>query len=154
MIMSGMFDCSSFLISVCMFIVSKALLISSATVIVHTGGAIWLNPFATVLFSVCSAVTVECCALYPCCMGVFAVCKEEGSSPVSLQLLRGGIWACMRCPCLCLSWFWDRDYVSQLPCVRYYVFVKSSFKRFRCLIFNLSGPCELLFLLCFIASWT
>ena len=62
--------------------------------------------------------------------------------------------------------FWDRDYVSQLPCVRYYVFVKSSFKHtckeceskrayvFRCLIFNLSGPCELLFLLCFIASWT
>ena len=25
---------------------------------------------------------------------------------------------------------------------------------FRCLIFNLSGPCELLFLLCFMASWT
>ena len=25
---------------------------------------------------------------------------------------------------------------------------------FRCLIFNLSGPCELLFLFCFIASWT
>ena len=25
---------------------------------------------------------------------------------------------------------------------------------FRFLIFNLSGPCELLFLLCFIASWT
>ena len=25
---------------------------------------------------------------------------------------------------------------------------------FRCLIFNLSGLCELLFLLCFIASWT
>ena len=24
--------------------------------------------------------------------------KEEGSSPVSLQLLRGGIGACMRCP--------------------------------------------------------
>ena len=31
------------------------------------GGAIWLNPFATVLFSVCSAVTVECCVLYPVC---------------------------------------------------------------------------------------
>ena len=52
MIVPGMFVCSSFLISVCMFIVSKALLISSATVIVHAGGAIWLNPFATVLFSV------------------------------------------------------------------------------------------------------
>ena len=64
---------SSFLISVCMFIVSKALLISSATVIVRAGGAIWLNPFATVLFSVCSAVTVECCVLCPCCMGVFGM---------------------------------------------------------------------------------
>ena len=63
MIVPGMFVCSSFLISVCMFIVSKALLISSATVIVRVGGAIWLNPFATVLFSVCSAVTVECCVL-------------------------------------------------------------------------------------------
>ena len=71
MIVPGMFVCSSFLISVCMFIVSKALHISSATVIVRAGGAIWLNPFATVLFSVCSAVTVECCVLYPCCMGVF-----------------------------------------------------------------------------------
>ena len=37
------------------------------------GGAIWLNPFATVLFSVCSAVTVECCVLYPCYMGVFVI---------------------------------------------------------------------------------
>ena len=25
---------------------------------------------------------------------------------------------------------------------------------FRCLMYSLSGPCELLFLLCFIASWT
>ena len=62
--------------------------------------------------------------------------------------------------------FGIRDYVSQLPCVRYYVFVKSSFKHtreeceskrayvFRCLIFSLSGSCELLFLLCLIASWT
>ena len=73
MIVPGMFVCSSFLISVCMFIVSKALLISSATVIVRTGGAIWLNPFATVLFSVCSAITVECCVLYPCCVGVFGM---------------------------------------------------------------------------------
>ena len=104
MIVPGMCVCSSLLISVCMFIVSKALLISSATVIVRAGESIWLNPFATVLFSVCSAVTVECCVLYPCCTRVAWVCfvclllyKEEVSSPVSLQLLRGGIWACMRC---------------------------------------------------------
>ena len=44
---------------------------TSATVIVRARGAIWLNPFATVLFSVCSAVTVECCILYTCCMDVF-----------------------------------------------------------------------------------
>ena len=57
MIVPGMFVCSSFLISGCMFIVSKALLISSATVIVREGGAIWLNPFATVLFSVCNGIS-------------------------------------------------------------------------------------------------
>ena len=101
MIVPGMFVCSSFLISVCMFILSKA------TVIVQAGGAIWLNPFAMVLFSVCSAVTVECCVFTRvawACMVCLLLCKEEGSSTVSLQLLRGGIWACMRCPCLCLCW--------------------------------------------------
>ena len=73
MIVPGIIVCSSFLISVCMIMVSKALLISSATVNVRAGGVIWLNPFATVLFSVCSAVTVVCCVLYPCCMDVFGM---------------------------------------------------------------------------------
>ena len=91
-------------------------------------GAIWLNPFATVLFTVCSDITVECCVAWVCLVCLL-LCKEEGSSPVSLQLLGQGTWACMRCPCLC--WVWDREYVSQLPCVRYYVFVKSSFKHTR-----------------------
>ena len=36
-------------------------------------GAIWLNPFSTVLLSVRSAVTVECCVLYPYYMGVFGM---------------------------------------------------------------------------------
>ena len=45
MIVPGMLVCSNFLISVCMFIVSKALLISRR-------GAICLNPFATVLLTV------------------------------------------------------------------------------------------------------
>ena len=43
-IVPGMFDCSSFRISVCMFIVSKALLISSATVIVRAGGSHFVEP--------------------------------------------------------------------------------------------------------------
>ena len=70
-----------------MFIVSKALLISSAIVIVRAEGAIWLNPFATMFFSVCSAVTVECCVLYPCCMGcVWYVCCYAGKKAL-LQCL-------------------------------------------------------------------
>ena len=64
LIVPGILVYSSFLIGVCMFIVSKALLISSATVIVLAGEAIWLKPFATVLFTVYSAVTVVCCVLY------------------------------------------------------------------------------------------
>ena len=56
--------------------------------------------------------------------------------------------------------------MGQLPCVRYYVFVKRVLNTlvrnaspigpmcFRGLIFNLSGPCELLFLPCFISSCT
>ena len=72
-IVPGILVSSSFLISVCMFTVSNALLISSATVIVRTGGAIWLNSFAMVLFNVCSAVTVEYCVLCPCCVGVFGM---------------------------------------------------------------------------------
>ena len=73
MMVPGILVCSSCLISVCKFIVSKALIISSATVIVRAVGVIWLNLFATVLFNVCSAVTVVCCVLYPCCVGVFGM---------------------------------------------------------------------------------
>ena len=68
----------------------------------------------------------------------------------------------MRHPCLCLFGFWDRDYVSHHPCVRFLlravlnILIRNASPRgpmcFRCLIFNLSGPCELLFLLCFVAS--
>ena len=91
MIVPGILFHISFLIRVCMFIVLKALAMSSTTVIVRAGGAIWLNPFATVLFYVCSAVTVECCVLYPCCMDVLVcllLCKVECSSPVTLQTKR------------------------------------------------------------------
>ena len=70
MIVPGMLVCRSFFISLCMFIVSEALFIWSATVIVREGGVTWLNPFVMVLFNVCSDVTEQCCALYPCCVGM------------------------------------------------------------------------------------
>ena len=73
MLVPSMLVCSSFRFSVCMFIVSKVLLIPSGTVTVRAGGAIWLNNFATVVFNVCNVITVECCALYPCCMDVFGM---------------------------------------------------------------------------------
>ena len=74
LMMPGILVCSSVLISVCMFIVLCCLFISSATVIIlRAGGAIWFNRFATVLFNVCSAATVECCVLYLFCLGVFGM---------------------------------------------------------------------------------
>ena len=88
----------------------------------HGGGHV------TVLFTVCSAVTVEGCVVH----------RVE---------------------------LWDGDYVRQLPCMWYYVAVNGSFNMlvrnasprgymcFRCLMVSMSGPCELLFLLCCIASW-
>ena len=63
--------CSSFLITVSIFIVSKALLISSATVIVHA--RIWLHLFAMVLLNVCSAITERssmCLYEVPLCMSL------------------------------------------------------------------------------------
>ena len=111
-----------------MFILSKALLISSATVIVGARGAIWLKSFATVLFSGCSAVPVECwvcTSVARVCLVCLLLCKEKCSSPVSLQLLRGGIWTCMRCPCLCLCWVLGIDYVTvnegHLSCLSVFV---------------------------------
>ena len=101
--------------------------------IVRAGGAIWLNPFATVLFSVCSAVTVECCVLYLCCMGVFgmfAVMNGRRLFSCVFAITERRDMGLYEIP-LFVSLFWDRDYVRQLPCVTYYVIVKSSFKHTR-----------------------
>ena len=41
---------------------------SSATVIVRSGGLFWLKPVAMVLFMLCIAVLVEWLLLKPCCV--------------------------------------------------------------------------------------
>ena len=133
-IVPGMLVSSSFLISLCMFIVSKALLISSATVIVRAVGAIWLKPFATVLFTVCSAVTVECCVLYPCCVGVFgmfAVMQGRRIFSSVFVITERRDMGLYEVPLSVFVGFWDGDYASQLPYVWYYVGVKSSFQHAR-----------------------
>ena len=66
-----------------MFIMSKALLISGATVIVRVGRTIWYSE----LWSVCLL-------LY----------KVADSSPVSLQLLRGGMDLYEVPLSMCLCW--------------------------------------------------
>ena len=47
-----------------------------------------MNPFATALFTVYSAVTVECSVLYPCCVGVFGMFAVMQGRRLLLQLLR------------------------------------------------------------------
>ena len=51
-----------------MLTVSNALLMSSATVIVRSGGLFWLKPVAMVLFMLCIAVLVEWLLLKSCCV--------------------------------------------------------------------------------------
>ena len=55
----GMFVWCSLCVSVCMLTVSNALLMSSATVIVRSGGLFCLTLVAMVLYILCSAVLVE-----------------------------------------------------------------------------------------------
>ena len=58
----------------------------SATVIVRTLESIWLNPFAvTVLLNVRSAVS-HCVFCTHVAWVYLLLCKEEGSSPVSLKI--------------------------------------------------------------------
>ena len=70
----GMFVCVSLSINVCMFTVSNALLMSSATAMVRVGGMGWLKPVATVLLMLCSAVFVECFEPVLCCDVWYVLC--------------------------------------------------------------------------------
>ena len=72
MIVPGMLVCGSFLISVYVYCVESFAHIECYSDCSRRG-AIWLNPFVTVLFTLCNSVTVECCVLYPCCVGAFGM---------------------------------------------------------------------------------
>ena len=71
----------------CMVTVSNALLMSSATVIVRSGGLFRLKSVAMVLFMLCCAVLVEWLLLKPCCVEKCGMVFEMyGSSVVSSVL--------------------------------------------------------------------
>ena len=84
---------------------------------------------------VCSAITVEYCVLYPCLV-IMLLCKKEGSSPVLLQLLRGGIWACINA-------FHMGGIMLLLRAVLNIRVRNVSPRGLRCMILSLSGPCDL-----------
>ena len=92
----GMFVWCSLCVSV-----SNAFLMSSATMIVHSGGLFWLKPVAMVLFMLCSAVLVEGLPLKPCCVEMFVMYGISVFSSVFLSL-REVSWVCLMCLCSCL----------------------------------------------------
>ena len=84
-----------------MLAVSNALLMSSATVIVRSGGLFWLKTVAMVLFMLCSAVLVEWFLLKPCCLEMcgmlFVMYGSSVFSSILLSLRE------VRCLCLVLE---------------------------------------------------
>ena len=98
-----------------MLTVLNALLMSSANVIVHSGGLFWWKPVTMVLFMLCSAVLVEWLLLKPCCVEMCGMlfcclwCTGVVSSPVFLLSLREVRWVCMMCLCSCLWFFLELE---------------------------------------------
>ena len=95
-----------------MLTVSNALLMSSATVLVRSGGLFWLKPVAMMLFMLCSAVLVEWLLLKPCCVEIcgmlFVMYGSSVFSSVFLSL-REVRWVCMMCLCSCLCLVLDLE---------------------------------------------
>ena len=85
------------------------------------------------------------------------LCKEEGSSPVSAITERRDMGLYEVPLSMSLLGFGMGTMLANLRAV-FNMLVRNVSPRgpmcFKCLMFNLSVPCELLFLLCFIASWT
>ena len=77
MIVPGMLLCSSFLISVCMLNVLKKSVNIQCNSDCSRSGSHLVDPFATVLFNVCSAVLIECFVWYTCCVGVLGQSMER-----------------------------------------------------------------------------
>ena len=125
-----MFVCVSLSINVCMFTVSNALFMSSATAMVRVCGMGWLKPVATVLLMLCSAVFVECLVLNPCCVVMFGMfCVMYGritfSSVFAITDRRDiGLYDVPMVDVF--VWFGDRYDVCQFPDVRYFVVVDCS----------------------------
>ena len=88
-----------------MLTVYNVLLMSSAPVIVRSGGLFWLKPVSMVSFMLCSDVLIEWLILTPCCVDICGMLfVMYGSSVFSsiLLSLREVRWVCMMCLCSCI----------------------------------------------------
>ena len=111
---------------------------------------------------------VFCTCVAWVCLVCLLLCKEEGSSPVSFFAITErrdmGLYGVPLS--MSLLGFWMGTMLANLHMCGIMLVLRAVFNmlvrnasprgpmRFRCLMFNLPGPWELLFLLCFIASWT
>ena len=87
----------------CILTVSNALLMSSATVIVRSGGLFWMKPVAMVLFMLCSAVLLGWLILKPCCVEMCGMLfVMYGSSVFSSVFFISLREVCMMCLCSCV----------------------------------------------------
>ena len=98
------------------------------------------------------------------CLVWLRLCKEEGSSPVSGMTERRNMGLYEVPLSMSLLGFGMRTMLANFHMCGIMLVLRAVFNMlvrnasprghmcFRCLMFNLSGPCELLFLLCFIAS--
>ena len=66
----GLLVCNSPLISVYVYLV-KIFAHVECYCDCSRRGSHFVEPISTVLFNVCSVVTVECCILHPCCVDVY-----------------------------------------------------------------------------------
>ena len=100
-VVCGMFVWCSLCVNMCMLTVSNALLMSSATVIVRSGGLFWLRPVSMVLL-VCCVELVEGLLLKPCCLEMCRMVFVSSVFSSVLLSLREVRWVCMMCLCSCL----------------------------------------------------
>ena len=149
----GMCVCRTVLVSLCMFTVSKALLMSRVTVSVRTWGV--LKPLTIVVLMLCSAVIVEwrffkpCCVLI-CCM-LFVMYGRRLFSRILTMTDRSEIGLYEVPMFMFLLSFgmgimFANFHIWGMMLYMLLIYVSPRGPMcFRCLMLNLSGPVELLF---------
>ena len=92
------------------------------------------------------------------CLVCLLLCKEEGSSPVSAITKRRDMGLYELHLCMSLLGLGMGTMLANFHMCGIMLVLRNGSPRgpicFRCLMFSLPGLCELLFLFCFIASWT